>query len=50
VTFVDNGHVSYSNPVRQSLYSFEDCVGEGNYKATVAADALKTIFPSMVKL
>ena len=46
ITFVDNGKVSYSNPVRQSLYDFEDSknVGE-NYKAILAAKKLKQIFP-----
>ena len=26
VTFVDSGKVSYSNPVRQSLFEFADCL------------------------
>lgn len=47
VTFVDNGTVSYSNPVRQSLYNFEDCQNE-TCKAVAAAAALKKIFPSVV--
>ena len=25
ITLVDNGKVSYSNPVRQSLFTFTDC-------------------------
>ena len=29
VTFVDNGTVSFSNPVRQSLFAFEDCLDGG---------------------
>ena len=33
VTFVDNGTVSFSNPVRQSLFSFEDCLDGGKHKA-----------------
>ena len=44
--FVDNGRVSYSNPVRQSLFTLEDCHydnGSGRPKAVAAADALKTI-------
>ncbi|AQZ16285.1 ATG7 (YHR171W) [Zygosaccharomyces parabailii] len=42
VTFVDNSTVSYSNPVRQSLFNFEDV---GKFKAEAAADALKKVFP-----
>lgn len=45
-TFVDNGNVSYSNPVRQSLFTLEDChfgQGAGRPKAVAAADALKQI-------
>ena len=41
VHFVDYGKVSYSNPVRQSLFTLKDC--EGGYKAEAAAQALKTI-------
>lgn len=44
ITFVDNGTVSYSNPVRQALYNFEDC---GKPKAELAAASLKRIFPLM---
>ncbi|CDO96130.1 unnamed protein product [Kluyveromyces dobzhanskii CBS 2104] len=45
VTFVDNSTVSFSNPVRQPLYNFEDC---GRPKAEAASEALKKIFPSVV--
>jgi len=50
VTFVDNGRVSYSNPVRQPLFKFEDCFsdhGQGAMKAQKAAEALKEIFPDV---
>ena len=43
ITFVDYGKVSYSNPVRQSLFSLKDCEDGGRPKAQAAADALKTI-------
>ena len=46
ITFVDNGMVSYSNPVRQSLYKFQDCV-EKRYKAERAAEMVKEVFPGM---
>lgn len=36
-----------SNPVRQSLYTFEDCVGRGEFKAVAAVKSLKQIFPAM---
>lgn len=45
-TFVDYGRVSYSNPVRQSLFTLDDCHAEGGSgkpKAQAAADALHTI-------
>lgn len=47
---VDYGKVSYSNPVRQSLFTLEDCHydnGSGRPKAAAAADALKTIAADM---
>lgn len=47
ITFVDNGNVSYSNPVRQNLFEFADCANGGKPKAQAAADALKRIFPSV---
>ena len=47
VTFVDNGRVSYSNPVRQSLFEFADCADGGKPKAEAAAAALRRIFPGV---
>ena len=47
VTFIDSGKVSYSNPVRQSLFEFKDCLEGGQYKAEAAAAHLKAVFPSM---
>ncbi|KAJ3416945.1 Autophagy protein 7 [Chytridiales sp. JEL 0842] len=47
ITFVDNGDVSFSNPVRQPLYEFQDSVNGGKPKALAAADALKRIFPGI---
>ena len=46
ITFVDSGKVSYSNPVRQSLFTFADAEA-GEYKAVAAAAALAAIFPGM---
>ena len=43
MTLVDNGRVSYSNPVRQSLFVLEDCVDGGKPKATAAAESLERI-------
>lgn len=48
ITLVDNGKVSYSNPVRQNLFTFEHCLNGGAHKATAAAEALKQIFPKVV--
>ncbi|ANZ74180.1 BA75_00750T0 [Komagataella pastoris] len=45
ITFVDNGKVSFSNPVRQPLFNFTDCLEGGAPKAETAAKALKSIFP-----
>lgn len=47
ITFVDNGTVSFSNPVRQSLYTFDDCLNGGAKKAIRAAESLKQIYPSV---
>ncbi|GLI68826.1 hypothetical protein VaNZ11_013331 [Volvox africanus] len=48
ITLVDSGRVAFSNPVRQSLYTFDDCLGGGRPKAEAAAEALRRIFPSAV--
>ena len=45
ITFVDNSTVSMSNPVRQSLFTFEDAAAE-RPKAEAAAAALARIFPA----
>ncbi|EEB05626.1 ubiquitin-like conjugating enzyme Atg7 [Schizosaccharomyces japonicus yFS275] len=47
ITFIDNSRVSYSNPVRQSLFTFEDCKNGGQWKAECAAKRLKEICPDM---
>ncbi|KAL8953528.1 MAG: hypothetical protein Q9222_000632 [Ikaeria aurantiellina] len=47
ITFVDNGSVSFSNPVRQPLFNFNDCLGGGAKKAHRAAEALKDIYPGV---
>jgi ubiquitin-like modifier-activating enzyme ATG7 len=44
VTLVDNGRVSYSNPTRQCLFEYNDCV-ENKYKSVAAADRLRAIYP-----
>lgn len=46
--FVDYGKVSYSNPVRQSLFTLEDCHDSGRPKAEAAAEALKQIAADVV--
>ena len=45
ITFVDNGKVSYSNPVRQCLFTFADSQAEDNFKAPIAASRLKEVYP-----
>lgn len=47
ITFVDNGRVSFSNPVRQPLYNHEDCMHGGASKALRAAESLKEIYPGV---
>ncbi|KAJ6260639.1 hypothetical protein Dda_4866 [Drechslerella dactyloides] len=47
ITFVDNANVSYSNPVRQPLFTFEDCQNGGKPKAARAAEALREIYPNV---
>merc|ERR1719334_94387 len=47
ITLLDNSKVSYSNPVRQSLYEFSDCLQGGQSKAVAAAKKLKNIFPGV---
>ncbi|XP_065213577.1 ubiquitin-like modifier-activating enzyme ATG7 isoform X2 [Planococcus citri] len=46
ITFVDSGVISYSNPARQSLYTFEDST-KALPKAVAAARALQLIHPGM---
>ena len=48
ITLVDSGSVAFSNPVRQSLFEFEDCLSGGRPKAVVAAEKLQRIFPGAV--
>ena len=45
ITFLDCGKVSFSNPVRQSLFTFADCLDGGKSKSRAAADAMRLIFP-----
>ncbi len=47
ITFLDSGRVAFSNPVRQSLYEFADCLDGGKPKAAAAAAALQRIFPDV---
>ena len=48
ITLVDSARVSFSNPVRQPLFDFEDCLNGGKPKAACAAEKLKKIFPGVV--
>lgn len=47
ITFVDNSTVSYSNPVRQCLFNYDDCIKKLP-KSEAAAANLKQIFPGVV--
>ena len=46
-TFVDSGRVSFSNPTRQSLFEFSDCLDGGKPKAEAAAANLARVFPGV---
>jgi ubiquitin-like modifier-activating enzyme ATG7 len=50
ITFVDSGKVSFSNPVRQPLFEFEDCLDGGKPKAECAAERLKKVYPGVVRI
>ncbi|KAF5729165.1 ubiquitin-like modifier-activating enzyme atg7-like [Tripterygium wilfordii] len=47
ITLVDYGRVAMSNPLRQSLYTLDDCLNGGDFKATAAIKSLKRIFPAV---
>uniref|UniRef100_A0A182RPJ7 Autophagy-related protein 7 n=1 Tax=Anopheles funestus TaxID=62324 RepID=A0A182RPJ7_ANOFN len=46
ITIVDCGKVSLSNPIRQTLYRFEDALNGGKPKATTASERLREINPA----
>ncbi|ONK70021.1 uncharacterized protein A4U43_C05F29420 [Asparagus officinalis] len=47
ITLLDSGRVAMSNPVRQSLYTFQDSLSGGSLKAHAAVKNLKGIFPAV---
>ncbi|KAL5576554.1 hypothetical protein UlMin_018253 [Ulmus minor] len=47
ITLLDNGRVAMSNPLRQSLYTLDDCLNGGDFKASAAVKSLKRIFPAV---
>ncbi|KAK2642409.1 hypothetical protein Ddye_024172 [Dipteronia dyeriana] len=47
ITLLDSGRVAMSNPLRQSLYTLDDCLNGGDFKATAAVKSLKRIFPAV---
>lgn len=47
ITLIDSGTVSFSNPVRQPLFTFNDCIGGATKKAIAAAKALQEIYPGV---
>uniref|UniRef100_A0A5B7AY90 Ubiquitin-like modifier-activating enzyme ATG7 n=1 Tax=Davidia involucrata TaxID=16924 RepID=A0A5B7AY90_DAVIN len=47
ITLLDSGKVAMSNPLRQSLYTLDDCLNGGQFKATAAVKSLKRIFPAV---
>jgi ubiquitin-like modifier-activating enzyme ATG7 len=50
ITLVDNAKVSFSNPVRQPLFEFVDCLEGGRDKAATAAASLRKVYPGVVSL
>lgn len=48
ITLVDGGNVSYSNPIRQSLFTHRDTLNGGKKKAEAAAINIKYIHPGCV--
>lgn len=49
ITFVDSSKVSYTNPVRQSLYTYKDAMNS-YYKAYAAQRALCKIRPNLASV
>ncbi|KAJ9136048.1 hypothetical protein P3X46_033162 [Hevea brasiliensis] len=47
ITLLDNGRVAMSNPLRQSLYTLDNCLNGGDFKAMAAVKSLKQIFPAV---
>ncbi|KAF9268423.1 E1-like protein-activating [Marasmius fiardii PR-910] len=47
ITLVDSARVSFSNPVRQPLFQFSDCLNGGQPKAECAANRLKEVWPGL---
>ncbi|GFZ07103.1 ThiF family protein [Actinidia rufa] len=47
ITLVDSGKVAMSNPLRQSLYTLDDCLNGGDFKAAAAVKSLQRIFPAV---
>lgn len=47
ITLLDSGKVAMSNPLRQSLYTLDDCLNGGDFKASAAVKSLKRIFPAV---
>ncbi|CAD7013663.1 unnamed protein product [Ceratitis capitata] len=48
ITFVDSGRVSYSNPLRQTLYTHADAIAGNAMKAETAAKRVKEINPTAI--
>ncbi|KAF9021697.1 E1-like protein-activating [Hymenopellis radicata] len=47
ITLVDSARVSFSNPVRQPLFQFSDCLNGGKPKAECAAERLREVWPGL---